>query len=456
MKPWTPRPYQSIATDFMYRTPRCNLWASPGMGKTGSVLALADLLKLTGEWNGPMLVLGPKRVARDVWPAEAKKWDAFQHLRVSPMIGNPEMRGRALGTRADIYTINYDNIVWLMERLGSNWPFKIVVADESTRLKSFRAAQGGKRTRALSPIAHKAERWINLTGTPAPNGLQDVWGQQWWIDGGQRLHRTYTAFQQHWFQRNWTGFGVTPLAFADGEIKAKLKDCTLTLEARDWFDLKEPVVTRIEVDMPAPARAAYKDMENTLFTQLESGEEVEAFNAASVSGKCLQIACGAVYTDHPNWTAVHDAKLEALDSIAEELNGAPFLVSYEWAFDKHRILAARKDAVDISTSKGYGLFMCGKARIGVAHPGSMGHGVDGLQRITHILVRYGHSWNYEYNAQMLERIGPTRQIQAGFDRPVLIYDIVTKNTLEEAVISRVDGKRTVEDSLRAYMKETRS
>ena len=317
------------------------------MGKTLASLSAMEDLNLVGDVY-PILVLAPLRVANGTWPDEVRKWPNLKHLRVSPITGASEERKRAVARKADVYTTNYENLVWLVEHFGERWPFKVVIADESTRLKSFRTRQGGVRAKALAKIAfNKIERFVNLTGTPAPNGLIDLWGQLWFNDGGTRLGRTFTAFRNRWFSQDFNGYGVLPMKHAQGEIQGLLKDICLTIDAKDWFDLKDPIVTTIPITLPPAARSLYNDMEKQLFMEIE-GHEIEAFNAAAKTQKLLQLSSGAVYLNASvdsdasprarEWKTIHDEKLNALESIVEEAAGAPVLVAYHFKSDLARLL----------------------------------------------------------------------------------------------------------------------
>jgi hypothetical protein len=316
-----------------------------------------------------------------------------------------------------------------------------VVSDEATRLKSLRlsmrtsstgkqfiAGQGSVRARALGRIAHtKIKRFIELTGTPAPNGLINLWGQMWFLDAGARLGRTFESFRNRWFQRSFDGYSVDPLPYANVEIQDKLRDLCLAIDAKDYFDLAEPIVNDIYVDLPPKARIKYNEMEKDMFTELE-GREVEAFSAAARTQKCLQLANGAAYVNaaageedprSKEWRVVHDAKLEALDSCVENANGMPQIVSYEFKSDKARILKAFPKFVDLATDSGWDTFMRGKSPGGLAHPKSLGHGTDGLQNVTNIITHFGQNWDLELYAQINERAGPVRQMQAGSGPAVL-------------------------------------
>jgi SNF2 family DNA or RNA helicase len=454
--------YQTLIAKHIADNPRCAIWASMGMGKTSSTLTALVQLDLMEDVY-PALVLAPLRVAKNTWPAEVRKWDHTKHLRVSPIVGTVDERRMACARKADVYTTNYDNLVWLVEHYGDRWPFKMVISDESTRLKSFRTRQGGIRTQALSTVAHtKIKRFVELTGTPAPNGLKDLWGQLWFIDGGARLGRNYTAFMSRWFGRDYDGYGVTAFKHAQDEIQAKLKDVCLTVDAKDYFDLEEPIVKTIGFKLPVRARNLYDEMEKELFMMIEE-HEVEAFNAAAKTQKLLQLCSGAVYVDpltesdsekkrSKEWKLVHDEKLDVLESIIEEAAGMPVLVAYHFKSDLARLLKRFPQGRALDTNpKTEDDWNAGKIPVLFAHPASAGHGLN-LQFGGNILVYFSHDWNLENRMQILERIGPMRQLQAKLDRPVFVYLIVAENSVEELVIARVDDKREVQDILLSYMK----
>jgi len=416
-------------------------------------LTLLDALILTGESN-PILVLGPKRVAGETWPDEARKWRHLQHLHITPVVGTERQRRAALATPGQVYTTNYEQLPWLVDLFaGRPWPFRTIIADESTRLKGFRTQQGGHRANALSKVARCTDRWVNLTGTPAPNGLKDLWGQYWFLDFGARLGTSYTAFLERWFRTGYNGV-CEPYPHAEREIYERIRDITISIRAEDWFTLDEPIERPLYVTLPPTARRAYAQLERDMYTQLACGTTVEAFNAAAQTNKCRQLANGAVYTNAPEWRAVHDAKLDALDSIVNEANGAPILVAYDFISDKARILSRYKSAVDIATPEGMRAFRDGAAQLGVAHPKSMGHGIDGLQDVTNILVYFGHNWDLELRQQILERIGPMRQKQSGHNRPVWVYPIIAQGTIDEVVIERHRTKRSVQDLLLEAMRNS--
>lgn len=446
MREFKPRRYQEGIRDYILDNPRCAIWASMGLGKSVSTLtALADLDLV----DGPALVCAPLRVAQSTWPDEAAKWGHLAGFDVVPVVGPLAQRRAALRRAAPVYTTNYEQLPWLVEELGERWPFHTLVCDESTRLKGFRQRQGTLRARALASVAHsRVRRWINLTGTPAPNGLQDLWGQTWFLDGGQRLGRTFSAFSSRWFRPHWSGYGITPLDHARPEIEQRLSDICLSLDARDHFDLREPIVNVVRVELPAKARVLYRSMEREMFAQID-GHEVEAFSAAARTIKCLQIANGAAYVDETatEWVEVHDAKLQALDSIVSEAAGAPVLVAYHFKSDLARLLRAFPQGRHLDTDpQTIYDWNAGRIPILFAHPASAGHGLN-LQDGGNILVIFGHWWDLEQYQQIVERIGPARQAQAGHDRPVWIHQIVAADTVDELVLARRESKREVQDLL---------
>jgi|AntAceMinimDraft_13_1070369.scaffolds.fasta_scaffold01617_8 SNF2 family DNA or RNA helicase len=453
---FTARPYQDLIIDHIHNTPRCGVWAGMGLGKTVSTLMAINNLSIIDD--RPTLVLAPKRVAQSTWPDEAKKWSDLSNIEVSAVVGTLAQRQAALAKPANVFTTNYEQLPWLVEHFGKKWPFKRIVSDESTRLKGFRVTQGGKRARALGKVAHKhADQFIELTGTPSPNGLQDLWGQAWFLDEGFRLGRSYQAFIDRWFKSERVGQSehavrISPMPFANSEIQKRLQDLCISLEAKDWFDLAEPIVNVVRVELPVKARRLYDDMESEMFLSVNDND-VEAFNAASKTIKCLQLANGSIYTDEKGaWAEIHDVKLQALESIIEESAGMPVLVSYQFKSDLQRLMRTfPKGRVLDDNPQTIIDWNKGKVPILFAHPQSAGHGLN-LQDGGNIIVFFSHWWNLEEFQQIIERIGPVRQLQAGHNRPVFIYHIVAADTLDEMVMERRESKREVQDILMSSMK----
>lgn len=451
---YQPRDYQHAMTGALLAHPRFNLWAGMGTGKTVATLTAIDTLLALGEVN-QVLVVAPLRVASSTWPDELAKWDHLTDIRMQVVVGTPAQRMAALAAEGNVHVINYENIPWLVEVLGKgHWPFDMVVADEATKLKSFRLNGGGSRVKALAKAANgKTVRWVNLTGTPASNGLIDLWGQQWFVDKGEALGRSFGMFRDRWFTTGYDGYSVKLTPYGEREITERMKPSSLTIEAGDYLDLPDLVSNIIGVVLTPTAMKQYKAMEQEMFVELD-GEEVEAFNAASKTIKCLQMASGALYIEE-GYSVLHDAKLDALEDVVEEANGEPVLVAYHFKSDLDRLKKRFKSAVvldkDPETIRRWNR---GEIPILLAHPASAGHGLN-LQDGGRILVFFSHWWSLEEYSQIIERIGPTRQLQAGHPRTVYVHHLVAKGTLDEAVIAARDGKVSVQKALMDYQKQKR-
>ena len=454
------KPYQHIGIEHVMSTPRSAVWAKPGMGKTAIALHALATLHLLGDVKH-ILVIAPKRVAEFVWSEEVEKWPDVKAVLGAPVVlsGQPtDHRAFLLRRRATVYTISWELIPWLVRTLGRRWYFDAVVADESSKLKGFRTKQGTARPRALAKVAHsKVKRFIELTGTPAANNLSALWGQLWFLDAGHRLGTSFEAFKSRWFrevgERGKTK--LAPAAWAQDQVTALTSDLALTLDPKDWFDLREPVHTTVSIKLPKAAQDVYARVQREMYAELlHSNEKVVAFSAAAKTMKSLQIASGAVFVHEEEgekddsdrkWEEVHTAKMEALRDIIDETADSAVLVAYHFRPDLYRILNAFPGAVDLATPKGLKRFRDGNADIGVAHPASVGHGVDGLQHVCNSLVFFTNWWDAEYREQMIERVGPMRQLQAGNDRPLFLYDLVAEKTIDELVMLSLKTKRAVQD-----------
>lgn len=440
---FTPRVYQQLAIQFIKDRDRCALFMLPGLGKTSSVLSALDTF--------PVLIIAPLRVAQTTWPDEVKKWDFPYTLTV--IKGTPSQREALVpivgNSITDIYTINYEQLPWLVEHFGKHWPFKTVVADELTKLKSFRLRQGGKQAKALAKVAFTGvKKFIGLTGTPRPNGLTDLWGQLWFIDKGERLGRSFTAFTDAYFNKSYDGFTLIPKQDAEQRILDKIKDVCLSINPEDYFPLDKPIVNTIRVDLSPAAMRQYAEMEKDMFTEINN-VGVEAFNAAAKTIKCLQLANGAAYTDD-GYGVIDDVKLDVLEEIISE-TASPILVSYQFKSDLERLLKRFPYASFIGKDNNVlDRWNKGEVPLLFAHPASAGHGLS-LQHGSNVLVYFSHGWNLEHHQQILERIGPARQKQSGYNRPVYVHSIVAKNTIEEDVVDRLQGKATQQEILLRFL-----
>lgn len=452
MKDFVPRPYQKRIIEFIVGHARGAVWAGMGMGKTVSTLTALDPMLFMGM--GPALIVAPLRVAQSTWPDEVAKWKHLAHLKVSVVCGSERQRMRALATPADVYCTNFEQLPWLVNHFGKRWPFKSVVVDEATRLKGFRLRQGSSRAKALARVYSLIDRFIELTGTPAANGLIDLWGQAWFIDKGARLGKSMTEYETRFFRPVRTGneaymVKYVPLPGSDEKIKALLADVSLSIRAEDYFDIDEPIVNDIYVDIPSAQMDKYKELERNLYAVLEDAT-IEAVNAQSALTKCLQFAGGAVYVEDElrrTFTRVHDAKLDALASVIEEANGAPVLVAYQYRHEvdriKERFPKARLLDSDPQTIRDWNK---GKIPALLAHPAACGHGLN-LQDGGNILCFFSSGFNFEHYAQIIERIGPTRQAQSGHPRAVFVHRIIARGTVDEAVYKALGRKEDVLEAL---------
>lgn len=462
-KAFTPREYQTLAIEHIISTPRCAVWAGMGMGKTVSTLTAMAGLKSRGERRRTLL-LAPLRVARTTWPEEAMKWEHLADLRVAHCCGDtPAKRTKllnaALAADADVICINYESLPWLIEQFGAGkrpWPFDCYVADESRKLSGFRPRQGTKRAKLLYQMSRHADaRFIQLTGTPAPKGLMDLFGQLYFLDDGARLGRTFTAWTQSYFNEFALDYNVTlytPKKGALVQVMQRVKDLCLTLKPEDYFDLRAPQSTTVAVDLPADARQFYDELERELIAEI-AGLGVRAMNSAVLSGKLLQVTSGAVYvaSGSHEFQELHTAKLDALDSLVEELGGEPLIVVYKWKSDLARLRQRFPKARELRTPQDEADWNAGKIDMLLLHPASAGHGLN-LQHGGRNMCWFSVDFDLELYQQVRERIGPVRQLQSGYDRIVREYYLLARDTIDELAMQRLEGKALTQDELMAYAK----
>ena len=457
------------------------LWLQMGLGKTPITLTtIVDRMR-AGQVK-KTLIFGPLRVIQAVWAREARKWEHTKHLRFSVIHGPKEKRTRALFADADVYLINYEAMNWLAETLDHYYisqdkplPFEMVVYDEVSKLKNSTTLRmkGGKRDRKDGrgePVTIKVTGWrkmINefkyrtgLTGTPASNGYLDLHGQFLSVDGGERLGEFITHYKDSYFASDYSGWSYTPTELGKQWIEFKISDITKKMDAADYLDLPDCKITNMMVDLPATARKAYTDVEKNMFTQLDSGQEVEVFSRSSVSNKCLQFCNGSPYlsSDSPEYESVHDAKLEALEEVLEEAGGAPVLCSYTFKADAERIMKKFKKLkpVNLTTTKSADTeriindWNNGKIKLMIGHPASMGHGVDGLQDSGSILVWFGLNWSLELYEQMCGRLN-----RQGQTKPVSIIHILCNDTVDLAVADAIERKSDDQEGLKNALQRYR-
>ena len=448
--------------NFQCTHPNTMLWLDMGLGKTVITLtSIAHLVKT--QFLRGVIIVAPIRVIRLVWRQEAAKWEHTKHLRFSMVAGTKDQRTRALLRPADVYMINYENLGWLAETLQTYFvkkdrpmPFNGIVWDEISKMKN----SATNRVKAFRKIADKFDWTTGLTGTPASNGYKDLHGQFLVVDKGVRLGTSKTAFRTR-FYRKVGPYKEVPFDDTESVIKGLIGDITLEMSAEDYNPLPDLIVNNVEIEMPENLRTMYEKMEKEFFLQLDSGSEIEVFNQAALTNKCLQFSNGAMYpvAGMPLWEPIHDLKLEALEDIIEEAQGSPVLCSYAYRSDAERIMKrfAAIDPINLTECKSESSltnamhrWKTGDCQLMIGHPASMGHGIDGLQKNGHILVWYGLNWSLDLYEQFNARV--RRQGQGA---PVICHRILMQNTLDQAQAMALDDKATTQSALRDAVKKYR-
>lgn len=438
-----PYPYQKKAIDFIMEHKRCGLFLDMGLGKTISTLmAIQELMFDRFEIN-KVLVIAPIRVARSTWPDEIEKWDETSNLRVSVAVGTPKKRLQAFEEEADIYVINRENVVWMVENI--KFDFDMVVIDE---LSSFKNNQA-KRFKALRKVISRCDRVVGLTGTPAPNGLMDLWPQIYLLDQGRRLGKTITSYRRKYFRpgrsNGYVVYDYVPLPDAEKEIYEKIGDICISMSKEDYLNMPDRIYQMIVVELDKKAFGYYKRLEKEAIIELSDNDVILANSAASASNKLQQIADGAVYTEKKDYVEIHDSKLEALEDLIEAANGQPVMVFYQFKHDKERI-ENRFETRSIENEKDVKDWNEGKIPILLAHPASIGHGLN-LQHGGHIIIWFGLTWSLELYQQANDRL--YRQGQA---KTVMVYHIVAKGTIDTGMIKALNSKKRGQDGLMDYVK----
>lgn len=440
---FVPHKYQEMAIEKIYSTPRCGLFLDMGLGKTVITLtAIEDLIYNQFEVS-KVLVIAPLRVAEDTWSRESQKWDHLKDLRISKILGTPQQRRLALAREADVYIINRENVVWLTDELsgiGDGWFFDMVVIDELSSFKSPKA----QRFRALKKYISRSSRVVGLTGTPAPNGLIDLWSQMYLIDGGERLGKTVSGYRERYFtpnQRNQTTiFNYKPKDNADKSIMDKLSDICVSMKAEDWLEMPERIDSIVDVKMTPEQKSSYERFEKEAYMQFMEGE-VTAASAAALTNKLLQYSNGAMYTDAGEYAVTNNSKLDALEEIVEAANGKPILCFYSFRHDLERILKKFKYAVKLEGSDDIEKWNNGEIPLLLAHPSSAGHGLN-LQSGGNIIVWYGLTWSLELYQQANARL-----YRQGQEQAVIIHHLITEGTCDSRVYESLQGKANVQDEL---------
>ena len=440
---YKPHDYQNYATGFVLEHPYCGLILDMGLGKSVITLtALWDILLDRFEC-GKVLVIAPKRVAEDTWPRELSKWDHLKGLSYSLVMGSEKQRREALQKRAFLYIINRENVAWLVEH--HRWDFDTLVIDELSSFKSPKA----QRFKALRKVRPLVRRVVGLTGTPAPNTLIDLWPQIYLLDMGQRLGRFVTGYRERFFQPDKRNreivYSYKLREGAEQQIYNLISDICISMKATDHLKMPELITNRVEVAMNDKERRLYDTLRKDMILKLKDGE-IDAVNAAALSGKLLQMANGAVYDSKGKALTIHDRKLDALEDLIEAANGKPLLVAYWYKHDLERI-QKRFESRTIDTAADIADWNAGKIPVALIHPASGGHGLN-LQEGGSTIVWFGLTWSLELYQQLNARLW--RQGQK--ERTVVITHIVTTGTHDEDVLRALERKDAGQAALIAAVK----
>lgn len=436
---YKPHEYQSYATEFILSHPISAVFLEMGLGKSVITLSAIFDLCLDSFLVCKVLVIAPLRVARDTWPAEIKKWDHLKGLSYSVAVGTEKERIDALKKQSTLYIINRENVDWLVHKSGIPFHFDMVVIDELSSFKSY----GAKRFKSLLKVRPSVKRIVGLTGTPSSNGLMDLWAEFRILDLGQRLGRYISHYRNTYFKPDKRNaqiiFSYKPLPGAEDEIYKQISDITISMKSTDYLKMPEYVSNEVFVTLSEKECKVYSDFKEDMVANL-GDEEIDAVNAAVLSGKLLQMANGAVYDSENKAHVIHDKKLDALEDLIEGANGKPVLVAYWYKHDLERI-KDRFPVMQIQSSKDIEDWNDGKIPIAVIHPASAGHGLN-LQSGGSTLIWFGLTWSLELYQQTNARL-----YRQGQRDTVIVHHIITKNTIDEDVLLALTKKEKTQDAL---------
>ena len=422
-----PHPYQQYCIRQILQKPAIGLFLDMGLGKTAITLTAVNELKYGRFLVRRVLVIAPKKVAEATWQREAQKWDNLKHLRFSTVLGGETKRIQALNTPADVYVINRENVVWLVNYYQNNWPFDMVVCDEFSSFKSHSA----KRFKALAAIRPHIRRIVGLTGTPSPNGLMDLWSQVYLLDRGERLGRYYTHFRERYFEPGRRSRDVIyeydPKDGAQDAVMKKIADICISMKASDYLQLPACIYDDVPVVLTPKAKKAYRELEKTMILALPDGD-IDVTSAAALSNKLQQLANGAIYDDEHEVHVVHDCKLEAFMELVEKLNGQHALVFYNFQHDRERLMGALA-----KTKLRYRVYN-GDVDLLLAHPASTGYGLN-LQAGGHHIIWFGLNWSLELYQQANKRLH-----RQGQEYPVIVHHLICEGTRDEDLADALTKK----------------
>lgn len=451
-----PHAYQQHCISKIIEIKKLGLFLDMGLGKTVMTLTAVRELKYNRFAVRRVLVIAPKKVAEGTWTKEKDKWDHTKILRVSPVLGSQAKRIRALNTPADIYIINRENVCWLVDHYRNSWPFDMVVVDESSSFKSHSA----KRFKALASVSSRIERMVELTGTPSPNGLEDLWSQIFLLDGGERLGKRYTQFRERYFQPDKRGpagmiYSYEAKPGTEQSILEKISDICISMKAEDYLQLPDITYHEIPVALDEKSAKAYRELEREMVLQLpEDEEEISVASAAALSNKLLQLANGAIYDEERRVHEIHRCKLEAFMELVESLQGRPLLVFYNYQHDRERMLSALSGTGlrirELKTTRDEDDWNRGMIDILLTHPAGSAYGLNLQQGGNHV-VWFGLTWNYELYTQANKRLH-----RQGQKEKVFIHHLVCSGTRDEDVMQALQRKDDVQswvmESLKARIR----
>ena len=454
-----PHAYQQHCINKIIEIKKLGLFLDMGLGKTITTLTAVKELKYNRFLVRKVLVIAPKKVAEGTWTREAAKWGHTQMLRVSPVLGSQTKRIRALNTPADLYIINRENVCWLVDYYRNAWPFDMVVVDESSSFKSHSA----KRFKALASVGDRIDRMVELTGTPSPNGLEDLWSQIFLLDGGERLGKRYTQFRERYFQPDKRGADGMVYSYeakpgTEASILEKISDICISMKAEDYLQLPDITYHEIPVELDSKSLKAYCELEREMVLQLpEDDETISVTSAAALSNKLLQLENGALYGEDRQVHEVHGCKVEAFLELIESLQGKPALVFYNYQHDRTRILKALEKlglAVrELKTTQDEDDWNAGKIQVLLTHPASSAYGLNLQQGGNHV-IWFGLTWNYELYTQANKRLH-----RQGQKEKVIIHHLVCSGTRDTDVMQALQRKDDVQswvmESLKARIRKIR-
>lgn len=436
---FVPHEYQKYATKFIEDNDVSALLLDMGLGKSVITLTAIRNLIIKGE-VGRVLVIAPLRVAKTTWPDEIAKWDHLNDLTYSVAIGTEKERLEALKKNVEIVLINRENVDWLINKSKYRFNFDMIVIDELSSFKSY----SSKRFKALLKIRPYVERIVGLTGTPSSNGLMDLWAEFRLLDFGERLGRYITRYRLKYFEPDKRSatviFSYKLLPGAEEQIYKAISDITISMKAKDYLKMPDLIINEVQVDLDPTERRTYETLRKEMVVQISEQEEIDAVNAASLSGKLLQMANGAVYDEDKRVLRIHDKKLDALEDLIEAANGKPVLIAYWYKHDLERI-KERFNVREILNDQDIRNWNNGKIDVAVIHPASAGHGLN-LQQGGSTMIWFGLTWSLELYEQANARL-----YRQGQKETVVIHHIITKGTIDEDVMQALKRKEKMQSAL---------